>query len=82
MKMYEEWCSEIKIVKDEILTNVSYKLTLLTWRNKKNSTKKKNYNLCTIYIYRWMYRINNQEGEQKSTVEEIKSNDFQAIEKY
>jgi len=29
-----------------------------------------------------MYRINNQEGEQKSTVEEIKSNDFQAIEKY
>lgn len=29
-----------------------------------------------------MYRINNQENEKKSTVEEIKSNDVYAIEKY
>jgi len=29
-----------------------------------------------------MYRINNQEDEKKSNVEEIKSNDVHAIEKY
>uniref|UniRef100_A0A2H8TKS9 Solute carrier family 46 member 3 n=1 Tax=Melanaphis sacchari TaxID=742174 RepID=A0A2H8TKS9_9HEMI len=35
-----------------------------------------------IFIYWWMYRLNNQEDEKKSTVEEIGSNNVHDLEKY